>query len=186
MRAREESRRNDRVDFFVHKLFGSQARPVTSAIAHADVDALGDIVDKLEACIEPDIGVGASRLEPVDPGHQPLRGEGRTDGYRQNTTGGCLLHALNPRAEPVEACPDIGKGSLGRFGHRQPHLARLAAAEEPGPQPVLETAHQLSDCRGRNVQFFGGAGKAAMAGCGFKGAKGVEMDRRPHGCSCFS
>ena len=66
------------------------------------------------------------------------------------------------------------------------HHAVVEPHEQLLSEELLEMANLLADGRRRNTQFLGGSDVAPSAGCGFKGAQGVERRQGQAMDACLS
>ncbi len=107
----------------------------------------------------------------LDPRNEPLRGEGRRQGYVQRP--GLMIqrkifHCLGKRGEALAHARQQALALVGQ------HQRALRAAEQTGPEDFFQPLDLMADCGVRDVQLIGRAGEAAVPGGGLEGAKRVQ------------
>ena len=175
-RCRGQQRRGAHgVHLLVHQLLGRQPWPLAPAIAHAHVDALGHKVHRLQAGVQPQIGLRPGGLKALNARKQPLGGKRRAHSHREHAARAATAQALQPHSQTLQPCANIRQGLLRHLRGHQPGAAAGAAHKQRAAQPVFQRAHQLAHRRRGHVQLLRRQRKTLVPGTGFKGTQGVEV-----------
>ena len=167
----KQGRAADRHHLLVQQELRAQVRIAAPAVADADVDLVAVEIDQPDRGGDPGVDVGLGLAKTLDPGHQPLGGEGGGGRDRDQAAGLQVPDPGDPGGQVVEAVAQVRQGRLAGLG--QPDRP-LAALEQGHAQIVLQALDLMADGGGGHVQLLRRLGEAEMAGGGLEGAQGVE------------
>ena len=148
-----------------------QARPLTRAVAHADVHVLAREIDQAFIGEQAHVEIGMDGAKAPEAAHQPSRRERRQARHGHGTRAVARNQARGRGIDAIEGVLERGQIGLPRLGQNQ---RAILPPEQAHAQAFLEPLHLMTDRRLGDVQLIRGLGERQMARRRFEGAQRIE------------